>query len=146
MRASSTVGKNGCVLLRLLRSKLPELLPYPSRHNSWEELLAAALVESAQKVMKHAKNNGLEPLRWGDVNRVYTSHPFSQAVPWLGRLLAVPASELASCDLCVRCDSHRRCQRAPGGYAGQGGEWLFPYAWRPIRPSPLPHYRDQQLA
>jgi penicillin G amidase len=87
-------------LLRLLSSKIPELLPYPDIYDSWKELLAAVLVESAQKVMERARNNGLEePLHWGDVNRVYASHPFSQAVPWLRHFLDMrhqPAGRLRS--------------------------------------------------
>jgi len=130
-------------LLHLLGSKVPELLPYPEVYANWEEWIGSVLLlKSARQVMPRSGDKTLETLTWGDINKVYIGHPFSQAFPFLRHLLDMPEAALADCDLCVRLAipiggaSERLV-----GFPRQGARWYSPHARWTIQPPtflPLP--------
>jgi penicillin amidase len=134
-------------LLRLLSSKIPELLPYPKLYRNWDEFIGAVLLKSTQSVMERNGVNVFEGISWGEISQVHISHPFSQAIPFLRNFLDMPETALAGCDLCVRVatkigGASERLVVSPGRESDgilhmPGGQSGHPLS---------SHYRDQQQA
>ncbi len=64
----------------------PHLLPQP--HKSWDAFLHAQLIDTHDELAKIA--GSLDKATWGERNRAKFKHPFSRAMPFLGRWLDMP--------------------------------------------------------
>lgn len=132
-------------LQRLLRSRSHEILPAAQRGKGWDAFLVEALEKSALNLLRRYDVDTLDRLHWGRVNRAHITHPLSQAIPWLTRLLDMMPEPLAGCPQCVRLadgdvGASARMVVSPGHEVagilhmpgGQSGHPLSPF------------YRDQQ--
>jgi len=132
-------------LQQVLTERPFQILPHPDRYRDWNGLLLATLKKSVRALEQRYSVDTLQPLHWGTVNRTEIRHPFSAAMPLLGRLLDMPEDELAGCSHCIRVARHRhgaseRLVVAPG-HAEEG------ILHMPTGQSGNPlskHYRDQQ--
>ena len=111
---------------------------------TWADLFVAAADRTAEDAVKAG---GIAEYIWGRANTVRIKHPFSMAVPMLGRFLDMPSQELPGDSNMPRVQgptfgASERFAVAPGreqdGYfhmpTGQSGHLLSP------------HYRDAQAA
>lgn len=89
-------------LQALLTEQIPETLP-DRRHATWPAFIRSVLLGSAHHLKTEFGVARLDELRWGRVNTVRITHPFSRAVPWLSSWLDMPSAESAGCaGYCVR--------------------------------------------
>ncbi len=69
-----------------LSAEPPHLLPLP--HKSWDAFLHAQLIDAHDELVRLA--GSLDKASWGERNRARFKHPFSRAIPFLGRWLDMP--------------------------------------------------------
>ncbi|MBL8521388.1 MAG: penicillin acylase family protein [Betaproteobacteria bacterium] len=91
-----------------ISAQAPHLLPLP--YKTWDAFLAAQLIDTHDELVKLA--GSLEKATWGERNRARFKHPFSRAMPFLGRWLDMPATPQAG-------DNHLPRVAAPGFGASQ---------------------------
>lgn len=132
-------------LQRLLRRLSHEIVPAAQRGKGRDAFLVEALEKSALNLLRRYNVDTLDQLHWGRVNRAHITHPLSQAIPWLTRLLDMTPEPLSGCPQCVRLadgdvGASARLVVSPGREidgilhmpGGQSGHPLSPF------------YRDQQ--
>ncbi len=136
-----------------LSAQAPHLLP--PKYASWDAFLLAQ-AERVVKDMKEAGGGSIAKATWGQRNTARISHPFSLAVPLLGRVLDMPATPLPGDNhmpmvLTVNQGASERMVVAPGHEetgilvmpGGQSGHPLSPFYgaghqdWLQGRPAPL---------
>jgi penicillin amidase len=86
----------------MLTARLPELLPDPIRHPTWEAFIRATLEASLQQLRRDYRVTTLEQLPWGRLNPAFIRHPLGRALPVLGRMLNMPQVALPGCAYCIR--------------------------------------------
>lgn len=84
---------------QILDARLPELLPKRERHSDWNAFLRDALRRARDALAASGQDS---PRAWGEFNRVAIAHPFSSALPSLGKWLDMPREPVAGCPECVR--------------------------------------------
>lgn len=94
-------------LKALLAAKDPRTLPLPEKYPNWDALLLSVLDDSAHAVLRRFSVEKLNGLTWGRYNRQEIEHPFSRAMPLLGRFLNLPATEMGGCSHCINVASRR---------------------------------------
>jgi penicillin amidase len=75
-------------LWRLISERPAHLLN--PRYHSWDELLLGAVDKAVASLGRDQGGDG----SWGEHNTVAIRHPLSRALPWLSRLLDIPAERL----------------------------------------------------
>jgi penicillin amidase len=132
-------------LQALLNQKPRQLLPDTANYRDWDGFILGQLKHSIQQLQARHPGVKLTELNWGMQNKVQQSHPFSNALPILSKLLDMPNEALPGCAFCVRAAApgfgvSERMVVAPNHFedailhmpGGQSGHPLSPY------------YRDQQ--
>jgi penicillin amidase len=66
----------------------------PGSFQSWDALLQQAVLDSVAQ-LKAQTEGDLSKARWGTLNSAEIQHPLTQALPFLGRWLNMPADPLA---------------------------------------------------
>jgi len=94
-------------LQQILTERPLRILPHPDRYRDWNALLLATLKKSVRALKQRYSVDSLQTLHWGTINRAEIRHPFSAAMPLLGRFLDMPEDELAGCSHCIRVARHR---------------------------------------
>ncbi len=141
------------IVWQILSERPAHLLP--RGFADWDSFLVAACNEATARVTR-AKPGPLAERTWDERNGAVVAHPFSRAVPALGRFIDLPYSPVAGDAFMPRF--HRRTHGAsqrlvvrPGhearGYfhmpGGQSGHPLSPFyaaghrAWVDVEPTPL---------
>ncbi len=92
-------------LQALIESNDARLIPDHGRYPDWDSFLLAQLEKSAQELIQKHAAKSLNDLTWGKINVADYTHPLSQAIPGIGRLLDFPNDPLPGCYFCVRVDS-----------------------------------------
>ena len=124
------------------------------RFESWNEALLAAVDTAIELLL--AGGRPLSELTWGEYNRAEIKHPFSHAMPFLGRWLDMPSEALPGADYMPRSQhssggATQRMVVSPGREeeglfhmpGGQSGHPLSPHygdsheAWAQGRPTPF---------
>ncbi|MEO8383843.1 MAG: penicillin acylase family protein [Betaproteobacteria bacterium] len=112
------------------------LLPLPFK--SWDEFLAQELADVITQF--NVSHGSLEAATWGRINAAKITHPISEALPWLGHWLNMPATPLGGDNhmpmVATKTDgASQRMVVAPGREAsgilsmpgGQSGHPLSPF-------------------
>jgi penicillin amidase len=135
------------------------------KFQSWDEQILAAVDDTLQDIADQEDTEEPAGRTWGERNTVRIRHPLSQAVPFLGRWLDVPARPLPGDEDMPRVQgptfgASERLVVSPGHEeegifqmpGGQSGHPLSPYyqkgheAWEEGRPTPfLPGTAVHQL-
>lgn len=89
-------------LQRLLETRIPELQPHRRQYADWDALVKAALMRSAQRLMRRHDVASLSGLTWGHTDENRIAHPLSGAIPLLDCLLDMARRPLPGCVECVR--------------------------------------------
>lgn len=92
-------------LQALIDSNDSRLLPDQKSYPDWDSFLLAQLEKSAQVLIQQHAVESLDDLTWGDINVAKYTHPLSQGIPGIDRLLDFPRDPLPGCFFCVRVDS-----------------------------------------
>ena len=74
-----------------IEAEAANLLPQP--FVTWDEFLAAQIIAVANELV--TANGSLQNATWGQRNMAAIQHPFSRALPWVGRFLNMPIASLA---------------------------------------------------
>lgn len=125
-------------LWELVTEQPPELVPEP--YDTWDEALLGGLDVTIQALRGAQPGVPFSAMAWGQTNTLNVAHPFSGALPWVGRWLDMPRRALPGAEdmpLAQRPDygASVRMVVAPGreeaGYAhvpmGQSGHPLSPH-------------------
>lgn len=131
-------------LRRLLKQKIPELLPYPDRYDSWDAFLLAKLEESVKMLLERHAVEDLDKLTWGYINKAQIAHPLAQFIPFSTKLLNMPQDPMPGCYHSIRLATTRlgaseRMVISPGRH--EAGIFHMP-GGQSGHPLSL-HYRDQ---
>jgi len=89
-------------LRQLLTERAPGTVPEPIRYHTWEDFILDRLLKTARRLKAEYPGIDLQHLEWGRLNRVAISHPLSEAVPLLGKVLDMPSDPLPGCIFCIR--------------------------------------------